>query len=230
MDYTIKILKAKGNRAVIEFPEQPDWSKLYRLAKQVQPEATLTVDDHRQLTAQQRRKIFALMGDISEWSGYDPKETEEVMKYRYMALNHDYFSLSKRDGCSVDTARMFIDMLLVFCFQERVPFASETWDSLSSDFKFQYLCLIHKKCVLDGKPADIAHVDSVGIGRNRKTMSHLNKYVMPLCRVHHQESHQVGTRRFMEKHHIKGIRVTPEIAKLLRLGNWQLSYTDPVRM
>lgn len=79
-----------------------------------------------------------------------------------------------------------------------------------------------------GAHADIAHVHAVGIGRNRRTISHLGNYVMALCRKHHQEQHSKGIVSFMQDNQLKGVKVTPEIAKMLKLGDWRQEQGEDV--
>ena len=106
-------------------------------------------------------------------------------------------------------------------FAEDIPFKFKTWDSIPQEFPKQMLCLKNRRCVLCGRPADIAHYNAVGMGRNRNKMSHEGLYIMTLCRAHHTEQHKIGLKTFIMKYHIKPIKVTKEIAKQLKLGGNQ---------
>ena len=127
----------------------------------------------------------------------------------------DEFSLS---NCSVTVGNYMILTILEFLFQHDIPFETKTWDSIPNDFPRQMLCIKNKRCVICGKPADIAHYNAVGTGRNRNKINHVGMYIMTLCREHHTEQHKVGIKDFMNKYHIKPIKVTEEIAKQLHLG------------
>lgn len=98
--------------------------KEYLIDKQDITECEVRFDDGRTITAEQRKKAFALINDIAEWSGHLPHPLKELLKIEYMAKTGcDYFSLS---DCDVSTARDFISMLIDFCFEKDVP----TYDTL----------------------------------------------------------------------------------------------------
>lgn len=41
--------------------------------------------DGRSISPDQRRKIYATLRDISDWTGYTPEETKAILKYDYIA-------------------------------------------------------------------------------------------------------------------------------------------------
>ena len=51
-------------------------------------------------------------------------------------------------------------------------------------------------------PVDAHHLDTVGMGRNRKNDCIEDYSCVPLCREHHQEWHQVGDTEFTNKYYI----------------------------
>ena len=69
---------------------------------------------------------------------------------------------------------------------------------------YTYMCLIHKKCVICGKKADLHHIDTIGMGNNRNEVEHLGREVMSLCREHHTEMHTIGIKDFNDKYHLDG--------------------------
>lgn len=53
--------------------------------------------------------------------------------------------------------------------------------------------------------SDAHHIKAIGMGRNRKKMSenqHIEHGVVPLCRLHHQEFHNIGITEFEKKNNI----------------------------
>ena len=50
---------------------------------------------------------------------------------------------------------------------------------------------------------DAHHLDTIGMGGNRKGENIEDFSCVPLCRQHHQEWHQIGDREFTTKHSIK---------------------------
>lgn len=193
----------------------------------------VVLKEGRVITPAQRAKIYALISEIATEAGYHRRGTDEyerlkwTLKKMYMEKVHrkQMFSLS---DCQMSMASEFLEFLIEFCFAWEIPFASRTVDAIREQPGWDYYCLKYRKCTICGNPADIAHIHAVGMGRDRQHISHVGNDVMALCRVHHQEQHQVGIHRFMDDHKIKGLRVTPEIAKMLKLGNWRQEQGDPI--
>lgn len=210
-----KLLSMTGNVLKIALDDDLDLRRINRLADNKQPEISLKIADKRQLSNQQRAKIFALINDLCRYTGDVPDYWEAEFKYRVRAtFGVDEFSLS---DCSVTVANYMILVILEFMFSEDIPFKFKTWDSIPQEFPKQMLCLKNRRCVLCGRPADIAHYNAVGMGRNRNKMSHEGLYIMTLCRAHHTEQHKIGLKTFVMKYHIKPIKVTKEIAKQLKI-------------
>ena len=90
----------------------------YILDKQVR-ECDIILRDGRTISRDQQKKAYALMRDISLWSGHTPDEIKELAKYDYLAkFGGEMFSLS---DCSVTLARGFIDYLVEFCLINDIP-------------------------------------------------------------------------------------------------------------
>ena len=175
----------------------------------------IKIDDGRRISSDQRKKIYALIKDISNHTGHHPEYLKEHMKYEFMAQeDREYFSLSNVD---MTTARYFIESILEFCFEWEVPFATKTHELAKEIGNYLYLCLLHKKCAICGKQnAHIHHVDAVGSGRNRNEVDHTQLRLIALCAEHHQETHTIGWETFNKKHKVAGIKVNAQTIK--RLG------------
>ena len=211
-----KLIGIQGNVLKIVPDEDLDIVKVNRLANGKQPTVELKMADNRKISPEQRKKIFALINDLCSYTGDVPEYWESVFKYQVReTFGVGEFSLS---DCSVVIANYMILVILNFLFEEDIPFKTKTWDSLPSEFPKQMLCLKNKRCVLCGKPADIAHYHAVGAGRNRNKINHVGNYIMTLCREHHTEQHKIGVKSFFMKYHIKPVKVTEDIAKQLKLG------------
>lgn len=157
------------------------------------------------------------MNDFCAYTGYVPEESKAYFKSMVEGIfNVEPFSLS---NCSVTTASYMITTILDFMFHEDIPFRTKIWDSLPSDFPRVAMCVRHRRCAICLKEhADIDHVTTVGMGRNRNEINHTGMYIEPLCRVHHTIRHAMGIKSFMQRYHLKPIKVTPELAKELHLG------------
>ena len=56
-------------------------------------------------------------------------------------------------------------------------------------------------CYKEGK-MDAHHINSIGMGRNRKNQLREHYSAIPLCRICHQEYHKIGKKTFEFKHDI----------------------------
>ena len=186
--------------------------------------------DPRKANAKQRRLFFALISDIHRWSG-EPSDWLKEYFYLKFVIAHDGKLISLADDTknTVTDATQLIDLLTDFIIDWEVP-VEDGYELLPRDEEhFIYECLIHRKCVICGRRADLHHVDrgmgnnTVGMGVNRNKVDHSKRELYPLCRVHHTEIEKLNTRLFEQKHHIhvKGIKLTPEILRKLGVrGNY----------
>ena len=120
MIVTAKIEKLENGKLVLK----PDVD-ISRFVAQKRPRRVeVRLDDGRTISADQRRKIFAIIRDISLWSGQEPEELRLYLEWDFCSrCLREWFSLS---NCDMTTAREFITYLIQFCFHWGVP----TKDSL----------------------------------------------------------------------------------------------------
>jgi len=217
MKFLARIKSIQGNDITLEMNDEINNLRVAKLANGKQPLVEIEISDNRNISIDQRSKIYALIGEISDWSGYMvEKEAPGIMKWKYLIeTGRDEFSLS---DCTMTQANSYLSWLLDFCFDNNVPFSTKTWDMLPSDYAMQLRCLEHRKCCICGRHADVAHVEAVGSGRNRRKINHSGFHFMALCRVHHIEQHKIGIMSFLQKYHIKPIKLDDEDRKKLRIG------------
>lgn len=176
--------------------------------------------DGRTISPEQRRKAYALMREIAEWMGDLPEYVKRLMKMEFMvtrmqALEKHIFSLS---DCDMTTAREFINYLIDFVIEHEVPTQTPLIELCEDIGRYVYACLMHKKCVVCGAShVDLHHTQAIGAGRDRNDILQLGMPVLPLCREHHMESHNIGQKSFMDKYHLKPIGLTVEIGKVYGL-------------
>lgn len=175
----------------------------------------IRLTDGREISAEQRRKIFAILRDISVWCGHEPEYIRMYTTFEFrLKTGIEPFSLS---DCDMSTAKDYISYLIDFCFYNCVPTKDTLLNQTDDIGKYLYSCIEHRKCAVCNAKADIHHVDAVGQGRNRAHISHIGLEAMALCRVHHQEVHTMGDNSFCEKHHIYGIKLDQYLCEKLNL-------------
>ena len=177
--------------------------------------------DGRTITPEQRRKAYALMREIAEWMGDLPEYVKRLMKMEFMvtrmqALEKHIFSLS---DCDMTTAREFITYLIDFIIEHDVPTQTPLIELCEDISRYVYACLMHKKCAVCGKHADLHHCEGgvVGMGNDRTKVNHIGRPALPLCREHHTVIHQVGQADFLSKYHLVTVPIDKKIAKIYRL-------------
>lgn len=214
--------------ALIHLDKDADIDKLSTLLDGKTPSVDFDVEDGRTISPDQRKKIYAMIGEIDVHMGnYLPELTKIQLKYQFSVENEYYHEFSFSD-CSISLANKFIEFLIDYCLRENVPFLTMPLDMIQEQYNWDMKCLEYRKCIICGKHADIAHVYAVGIGRNRNKISHIGNYVMALCREHHTEQHGIGIKTFMDKYQVKGLKITPEIAEMLKIGKYQVNAGDPL--
>ena len=200
-------------------------------APNLSDEVTVIWHDDRLISPEQRRKAWALIGEIAAAYGYlapgDKSTINQNLKGEFLRARIDKlqaeairaFSLSDVD---MTTARMYIDYLIEFVVVNGIP-TKEPLQELADDVQsYVYHCAMNKVCCVCRKHAGIHHVDAVGMGRNRDTINHLGMQALPLCwgaNGHRQEAHQLGNGAFRAKYHLGPITIDEKIVKLYKLGS-----------
>jgi len=194
----------------------PNIDKDYLIEHREITEVGVKFPDGRTITADQRKKIYATLRDISENSGYSPDETKAIMKYEYIAkTGNPYFSLSNTD---VTTANMFLDFLVEWFVEHGYHSDDDKFYRRAPNIgKYIYACLVYKKCCICGiHEVDLHHVDVIG-SASRKTTEHIGRRAMALCRIHHDECRDIGQDSFDKRYSVFGIKIDKSIARIYNL-------------
>lgn len=176
--------------------------------------------DSRPLSDKQRRACYALMREISEFTGMGEDPTKEYMKLKFMVeelqdTGDKIFSLANAPMSLVCAFQRF---LVRFIISWDIPCSFPLLDFVDDVEDYVYACLVNKKCAICGKPADLHHVDHVGMGRDRDEILHLGMKALPLCREHHRECHTIGQQTFEERYHLNhGIELDTTLCRIYRL-------------
>ncbi|MCM0582175.1 putative HNHc nuclease, partial [Weissella diestrammenae] len=174
----------------------------------------INIPDGRLISKTQRKKAYAIMGDISDWAGYGPEEIKELMKFLFeFETGHEYFSFASVD---MTTAREFITFLLDLALKEHIQLKKTGLDYQDDLDAYMHQSLKYRSCVLCGRHADVHHIDAIGMGNDRRKVDHRGRLLIALCREHHQLAHQMGWLTFKDQYHVKGVTLDAET--LNRLG------------
>ena len=198
---------------------------LYHAIDRKYNDVEIILPDGRRITAPQRRKVYAIIGEVAEYvEGYRNaatiESTKEMLKWEFILARLEgqerrLFSLSNVDET---TARNFIDYLIEFCVKNDIPMKISPLEYCEDIAKYIIACLYSRKCAICGKPADIHHCEGsrIGAGNNRDEVHHLGRKALPLCRLHHDEAHH-DEKGFIAKYHLQPIELDKELCKRLKL-------------
>lgn len=219
MDYIGRLKNIGNNKrlVVFELDEDINLEQLEKRSVNGRMEAEIRFDDMRRISAQQRKKIYALIRDISDFTGYLPEECKEIMKWYFMAeTGYDYFSLSDVD---MTTAKEFITWLIEFCLDQGIQLHQEAYKLAEDIQRYVYYCLKNRICCITGshEKVHIHHVDSVGMGRNRNKVDNSKLRLIPLRWDKHQLFHNYGNEKMLNKYHLVPVYADQQTLKDLGL-------------
>jgi hypothetical protein len=188
--------------------------------------------DGRTISSSQRKKAHALINEISDWMGELPEYVKRLMKIEFItnrlqALHKTLFSLS---DCDVTTAKEFITYLIDFIIEHDIPSRTPLRELCEDVGRYVYACLMHKKCAICGKKADLHHWDAIGMGRDRDTVFQIDMLVLPLCWEHHTIAHTKGKEWLVKDMLLVPVALTVEIGKKYGLTKRNLEQSKPAAM
>lgn len=157
----------------------------------------------KQITPEQRKKIYAILRDIEAYTGENVESLKEDTKASFIrATGYEDFSLS---NCSKELAAAYIEYLIRLAFELGVPLSENPIECIEDIENYLKLCLEKKKCCVCGADGEVHHVDAIGMGRDRTKVDDSQNRKMCLCRKHHSEYHTIGAEEFEKKYHVFGV-------------------------
>jgi len=197
--------------------QYPDWPIMVKRGYKT---CNVQLIDSRPLSDKQRRACYALLREISDYTGQGTDSTKEWMKLKFLVEDlgetaDKIFSLSNAPMSLVCAFQRF---LVRFILEWDIPTRFPLLGMVDDIADYVYACLINRKCAVCGKRADLHHVDHVGMGRDREEIIHEGMEALPLCREHHDECHRIGQQTFNDKYHFDGgIEIDKTICRIYGL-------------
>ena len=196
------------------------YDDIFTLTKREYSQVLVQPIDGRQLSDKQRKACYALLREISEYTGQDIHSTKEYLKIRFLADDFGetadkIFSLANAPMSLVCAYQRY---LVRFILDFDIPCSFPLLEFVDDVADYVYSCLVTKKCCICGMPTDLHHIERVGMGRSRDEIIHEGMEVLPLCREHHGEAHTMPDEEFFEKYHIPGgIVLDKTLCRIYRL-------------
>ena len=174
--------------------------------------------DPRSFSVNQRKYYYALLGDISAFTGHLIEEVDDNTRWKFKALTGRNISLSNGSSNTKDDVVLLTNIALDLAFELNVSLSNKIPIPDKNLEYYFYKCLTHRKCCICGKHADIDHFDeTVGMGNNRDKVDKTKFTYCALCRSHHTEKHTIGLTAFRNKYHVYGITLNAETIKRLNI-------------
>lgn len=177
--------------------------------------------DSRCMSDKQRKSCYAMIREISDYTGMTMSSTKEFAKLKFMAdelgqTANIIFSLSNAPMSLVSAFQRF---LARFILDNDIPCSRRLITMVDDIGDYMYACMANKKCCVCGKPADLHHIDRVGMGNDREEIVHLGMRAVTLCREHHTEAHTMPDKEFFDKYHLnsEGIVLDSSLCKIFGL-------------
>lgn len=196
------------------------YDDLHTMMRREYRECLVQMVDSRPLSTKQRNSCYALLREISDFTGMGVEMTKEWAKIRFLADDlaetaDKIFSLSNAPMSLVCAFQKFLIRLIV---DFDIPTSIQLSKYVDDVQDYVYTCAMKKKCCVCGREAEAHHWKRIGMGADRKAMNHIGLPIEPLCRVHHTECHNMDQEDFDLMWHIEPIKVDKHIAKVFGLN------------
>ncbi|MGX7099457.1 putative HNHc nuclease [Globicatella sanguinis] len=167
-------------------------------------------------TDDQRKHWFALIKDISDYTGEDSWKVILKMKYLYMMTYDTKKEPSlARNKMKRDDVTKLLQLVIDYCLSNDIPLRKNYLPLMEQ--KQLFAMTMKRICWITHKPnAELCHFEqTVGMGRNRNSIDHTRSKFMTLSHELHMEQHRIGEQSFCEKYNIQPIGLTAENLKEL---------------
>lgn len=193
----------------------------FTLCKREYKACLVQLVDSRPLSDKQRKACYALLREISNYTGMGADPTKEWMKLKFIAedLNETADKIFSLSNAPMSLVCAFQRFLVRFILDWDIPCSFPLLNFVDDVQDYIYSCLIAKKCCITGKPAQLHHIDRVGMGRDRDDILHEGMEAIPLCAEKHQEAHTMSDQEFFDRYHLSGgIVLDKTLCRIWKLG------------
>lgn len=217
--YSAVIKRLDGQRLIVDINEEINIERLQTVYYDYEGEQEIELRfvDPRGFSSEQRRFIYALIGDIYNATGQPKDDLKEYFNIKYEGVTGREMRLSDESKNTMSDATLYANIILDFIFEWSIPF-KKGYEILPFNQEYYfYKCIVTRTCCSCGKlHADIHHIEAVGMGNNRRKIDNTNRHFMALCRTCHTIIHVEGYTEFTSKRKLRAIKL--DTTTLKRLG------------
>ena len=174
----------------------------------------------KRLSKAQNGLIHVLLKQFGEELGWTMQDMKEYQKEQF-ALSRDLEKFSTAN-CDMEMANDFIAFIIEQALRNEINlYVLNKHDNRYKSIlkvdktteRYVIACLRAKTCAICGrKGADLHHWKTIASAAGAyENDDGLKTPFMSLCRIHHNEFHEIGQKEFEEKYHIEGVWLNPQL-------------------
>ena len=174
----------------------------------------------KKLTKAQNGLIHVLLKQFADELGWTMQDMKEYQKEQF-ALSRDLEKFSTA-SCDMEMANDFIAFIIEQALENEINLYivnkhDNRYKSIlnidKTTERYVIACLRAKTCAICGrKGADLHHWKTIASAAGTyENDDGLKTPFMSLCRIHHNEFHEIGKKEFEEKYHIEGVWLNPQL-------------------
>lgn len=174
----------------------------------------------KRLSKAQNGLIHVLLKQFGEELGWTMQDMKEYQKEQF-ALSRDLEKFSTAN-CDMEMANDFIAFIIEQALENEINlYVLNKHDNRYKSIlkvdktteRYVIACLRAKTCAICGrKGVDLHHWKTIASAAGAyENDDGLKTPFMSLCRMHHNEFHEIGQKEFEEKYHIEGVWLNPQL-------------------
>lgn len=174
----------------------------------------------KRLSKAQNGLIHVLLKQFGEELGWTMQDMKEYQKEQF-ALSRDLEKFSTAN-CDMEMANDFIAFIIEQALENEINlYVLNKHDNRYKSIlkvdktteRYVIACLRAKTCAICGRRgADLHHWKTIASAAGTyENDDGLKTPFMSLCRIHHNEFHEIGQKEFEEKYHIEGVWLNPQL-------------------
>lgn len=205
---------------VITLPVEKVYPGLKQLIEERLNHYPIKVIPVKRLSKAQNGLIHVLLKQFGEELGWTMQDMKEYQKEQF-ALSRDLEKFSTAN-CDMEMANDFIAFIIEQALRNEINlYVLNKHDNRYKSIlkvdktteRYVIACLRAKTCAICGrKGADLHHWKTIASAAGAyENDDGLKTPFMSLCRIHHNEFHEIGQKEFEEKYHIEGVWLNPQL-------------------
>ena len=174
----------------------------------------------KRLSKAQNGLIHVLLKQFGEELGWTMQDMKEYQKEQF-ALSRDLEKFSTAN-CDMEMANDFIAFIIEQALENEINlYVLNKHDNRYKSIlkvdktteRYVIACMRAKTCAICGrKGADLHHWKTIASAAGTyENDDGLKTPFMSLCRIHHNEFHEIGQKEFEYKYHIEGVWLNPQL-------------------